>query len=459
MTAVPAEQAPAWQVSLVVHASPSLQAAPFAFVGLEQVPFAASQVPTSWHWSCAVQITGLAPVQAPAWQVSLCVQASASLQAVPFAFGAVPQVPALQTASRHALPPLPQSAGPVQPTQRPAPSHLSAPPTPQAVSIAVLATIGAPATQVLSVQSLPSFTTSRSSGTASTAPLPSHWLLLQSPLVCDATGAPCIALTTPHTPMSQERVWHSVSCPGQSSAIRHSTQLPVPSQSEPVPLLQTSPDASGGFDGTPAVQTSSVQSLSSTGRSASSSIASSVPCPLHWNTLQSPAMLLPASVPAATGSVPHSPPTHVFVTHGLPGSGQSEGCWQGIPPVPPPPVTPPVPPVPPVTPPVPPVTPPVPPVPPPPVEVVSPPVPPDPILDRSGAVMSSHPKPLVKSAATNTPNAERVRRFMGAFWGGLKEEKADSRARNAQSPRGAETSIPPPKRRRERAKMSRERSV
>jgi hypothetical protein len=31
-----------------------------------------------------VQVTGLAPVQVPAWQVSLCVQASPSVQLVPF---------------------------------------------------------------------------------------------------------------------------------------------------------------------------------------------------------------------------------------------------------------------------------------------------------------------------------------------------------------------------------------
>src|SRR4051812_10385699 len=79
-------QAPAWQVSVCVQAVPSLHAVPFAFVGLEHTPVAGAHVPTSWHWSCAVHVTGFAPVQVPDWQVSLCVQALPSLHAVPLAF-------------------------------------------------------------------------------------------------------------------------------------------------------------------------------------------------------------------------------------------------------------------------------------------------------------------------------------------------------------------------------------
>src|SRR5712691_5581536 len=76
-------QAPAWQVSVCVQAFPSVQVLPFGLSGLEQVPLAGSQVPASWHWSSAVQTTGLVPVQTPAWQESLWVQASLSVQAVP----------------------------------------------------------------------------------------------------------------------------------------------------------------------------------------------------------------------------------------------------------------------------------------------------------------------------------------------------------------------------------------
>jgi len=38
---------------------------------------------------------GFAPLQAPAWQVSLCVQAFPSLHAVPFGFAGFEQVPVL----------------------------------------------------------------------------------------------------------------------------------------------------------------------------------------------------------------------------------------------------------------------------------------------------------------------------------------------------------------------------
>jgi hypothetical protein len=80
-------------VSLWVHASPSLQAVPFAAVGFEQAPVAGSQVPATWHWSEAEQTTGFAPAQAPAWQVSVWVHASLSLHAVPSAAAAFEQAP------------------------------------------------------------------------------------------------------------------------------------------------------------------------------------------------------------------------------------------------------------------------------------------------------------------------------------------------------------------------------
>ncbi len=86
MTALPPTQLPFTQVSLCVHGLPSLQAEPFALFGFEQAPVCGSQVPATWHWSCAVQVTGFAPVQVPFWQVSSWVQALPSLHDVPFAF-------------------------------------------------------------------------------------------------------------------------------------------------------------------------------------------------------------------------------------------------------------------------------------------------------------------------------------------------------------------------------------
>ena len=62
-------------------------------MGFEQVPVLGSQVPTEWHWSLAVHVTGFEPVQVPFWQVSLCVHALPSLHEVPFAATGFEQAP------------------------------------------------------------------------------------------------------------------------------------------------------------------------------------------------------------------------------------------------------------------------------------------------------------------------------------------------------------------------------
>jgi hypothetical protein len=82
VTAVPV-QTPAWQVSPVVQALPSVHVVPFVITGLEQTPVDGSHVPATWHWSLAVQVT-VVPPQRPAWQVSPVVQALPSLHDVPF---------------------------------------------------------------------------------------------------------------------------------------------------------------------------------------------------------------------------------------------------------------------------------------------------------------------------------------------------------------------------------------
>src|SRR5207247_10810056 len=71
----------------------SLQLVPLAALGLEHVPVAGSHVPATWHWSKAVQTTGLDPTQLPFWQLSLCVQALPSLQLVPLAALGLEQMP------------------------------------------------------------------------------------------------------------------------------------------------------------------------------------------------------------------------------------------------------------------------------------------------------------------------------------------------------------------------------
>src|SRR6266403_2150069 len=90
-TAVP-PQVPLWHVSSCVHLLPSSHVAPLALGGFEQVPVAASQVPTSWHWSCAVHTTAVPP-QVPLWHVSSCVHLLPSSHVVPLALGGFEQVP------------------------------------------------------------------------------------------------------------------------------------------------------------------------------------------------------------------------------------------------------------------------------------------------------------------------------------------------------------------------------
>ncbi len=84
---------PAWQVSVCVQALPSSQALPSGFAGFEHEPVVGSQVPASWHESAAPQVTGFVPVQTPPWQLSVWVQALPSLQAAPSGFAVLEQRP------------------------------------------------------------------------------------------------------------------------------------------------------------------------------------------------------------------------------------------------------------------------------------------------------------------------------------------------------------------------------
>ena len=80
---------PVWQVSVCVQALPSLQTVPSGAFGFEQVP--GRRVADARDVALVARPCrppGCAPVQVPAWQVSVCVQALLSLHAVPFgAFG------------------------------------------------------------------------------------------------------------------------------------------------------------------------------------------------------------------------------------------------------------------------------------------------------------------------------------------------------------------------------------
>jgi hypothetical protein len=70
---------PAWQVSDCVHALASLQGEPLGLAGFEHAPLAGLQVPVTWHWSEAEHVTGFEPTHEPPWHWSVCVHALASL--------------------------------------------------------------------------------------------------------------------------------------------------------------------------------------------------------------------------------------------------------------------------------------------------------------------------------------------------------------------------------------------
>src|SRR5436190_1299577 len=92
-TGFPPTQAPASQVSVCVQGLPSSHGAPSSLGGLVQAPDAGLQTPAVWHWSVAVHTTGFPPTQAPAWQVSVCVQALPSSHDAPSSLAGLLQAP------------------------------------------------------------------------------------------------------------------------------------------------------------------------------------------------------------------------------------------------------------------------------------------------------------------------------------------------------------------------------
>jgi hypothetical protein len=74
---------PLWHESVWVQASPSLQLVPFAAAGFEHSPLEGAQVPATWHESDAVHVTVLPAVQTPALQASFRSQRLPSLHVVP----------------------------------------------------------------------------------------------------------------------------------------------------------------------------------------------------------------------------------------------------------------------------------------------------------------------------------------------------------------------------------------
>ena len=155
------------------------------------------------------------------------------------------------------------------------------------------------------VQALPSTGMSVSSLTVRDCPIPSHSSCLQSPPICGCAGStfPTAAFWTPQVPFVQVCVWQVVLVP-QSAATLQPTQVPWPLQIKLAP--QAVPLARFGFVGTPAVQTSVVQALPSTGRSRSSLTMSELPV-MQTVFLQSPGVSPDTAIPSAMLAVPQTP--------------------------------------------------------------------------------------------------------------------------------------------------------
>ena len=79
--------------SFSLHALPSSQTVPSASGGLEHIPVATLQTPTSWHWSRAVQTMGSPGSQLPSIQTSPTVHALLSSHAEPKALTGLSQSP------------------------------------------------------------------------------------------------------------------------------------------------------------------------------------------------------------------------------------------------------------------------------------------------------------------------------------------------------------------------------
>jgi hypothetical protein len=293
--AAPAWQEPAWQVSPIVQALPSSQGVLLALAGLEQTPVVVSQVPAVWHWSGAGQTTGLLPVQVPAWQVSVWVQALPSLQVVPSAALGLEQMPVVVS-------------------QVPATWHWS-----EAVQTTGFPPVQTPATQVsVWVQALPSSQVVPSAFCGLVhSPVPGmhvpaswHWSG-----VGQTTGLP-----PTHLPAWQVSVWVQALPSLQAVLFATGTAMQVPSAGLQVPVLHRSvkPEQSTGGPPTqtPAWHASSVVQARSSLQDVPSDLfgfeqapvaGSQVPTSWHWSSA-----VQVTGVPLQTPAVQTSPVVHLL---------------------------------------------------------------------------------------------------------------------------------------------------
>jgi hypothetical protein len=120
--------------------------------------------------------------------------------------------------------------------------------------------------------------------------------------------------------------------PSPTRTIRTVGVQTPPSHRFPGEVVQTVPFGAGGFDGTPFVQTSDVQSLPSTGTSLSSTTEIRFPLPSQTLEWQSPGVCVALGVPYGAYWTPHFPEVQVRWEHSVSVPAQSVGTAQ-FPPV------------------------------------------------------------------------------------------------------------------------------
>ncbi len=129
----------------------------------------------------------------------------------------------------------------------------------QAVPTVTAGLVATPPVQTSCVQVLPSAGTSVSFTIDVTVPMPSHTFEWQSPAVVSVTAVFAASGTNVHAPATQRFLLHAVSWVlSQFASVRHCTQVPAPSHSEPPLWVQPVPLLTGGFEAAPLVHRSCV---------------------------------------------------------------------------------------------------------------------------------------------------------------------------------------------------------
>ena len=146
-----------------------------------------------------------------------------------------------------------------------------------------------------------------------TSPIPSHCSCWQSPCIWSSLGSglPTVSGVTTQLPEMHAMGAQKVP-PVQSVSAKQLWQFPLSSHICEPAGPHVPPAFTGGLLGTPAMHTSPVQSLPSTGRSVLSALDCVPPELPHVSSWQSPATWLPEGMAVPTGATTTA---HAFVTH------------------------------------------------------------------------------------------------------------------------------------------------